>query len=82
MTVFEWTPTAVLTVFNGVWIMGNIVMFVYLIYVLRKQAKEEGRSEDEVELLFQDKARKILMPRAGIFIAVWVLVKVLLNVVG
>lgn len=82
MTVFEWTPTAVLTVFNGVWIMGNIVMFVYLIYVLRKQAKEEGRSEDEVELLFQDKARKILMPRAGIFIAVWVIVKVLLNVVG
>ena len=56
-------------------------MFVYLMYFLRKPSTEEGRSDEEVDLLFQDKSRKVLLPRVGIFIAVEVLVQVLLNLV-
>ena len=82
MNAEVFNPQLLLTFASGAWQLGNIVSFVYIIYVLRRDAKQGATTSAEVERAFRQSAMDELVPRVGIYIAGTVLFQVLLNIFG
>ena len=75
-------PQLLLTFASGAWQLGNIVSFIYIMVVLRRDAKATSTTAAEVEERFRVSTKRELVPRVGIYVLGTVVFQVLLNMFG
>lgn len=75
-------PQLLLSFIGGAWQLGNIISFIYIMVVLRREAKADSSTAEEVEERFKVSTRRELIPRVGIYVLGTVVIQVLINIFG
>lgn len=75
-------PQFLLTFASGAWQLGNIVSILYIMVVLRRDARSGAATELEADKAFRQSAMDELVPRIGVYILGTIVFQVLLNIFG